>query len=180
MTTSRVKPSEDSWVQISSDYRRWCHALWRQLRLLSTPSRLPAAPAGSGSPPAPSAHLGSRSLLFSESVEITWWKNKFLTLQALSVVFFNTLFFYEAAGLLVFYLATSSADVGPSRRFSAFGHCHMFRLQLPGHLPGRLTVEQMQKKIVPGFERRRTCSRVMFTGWRTCKNKIPLGTKKKK
>lgn len=69
VTTSRVEPSAESWEQISSD-SRWCHALWRQLCLLSTLSRLPAAPAGSGSPPSPSAHLVNSSLLSSESVKI--------------------------------------------------------------------------------------------------------------
>lgn len=39
---------------------------------------------------------------------------------------------------LGFYLAPSCADEGLTRRFSAVGHYLMFRLQLPGHLPGRL------------------------------------------
>lgn len=97
MSTSRVKPSEESWAPISSDYRRWCHAPW-QLRVLSTLSRLPAAPAGSGSPPSPSVHLVGRSLRFSEPAEMIYWIKKVLILQTLSVDFL-TLFFYEAAGL---------------------------------------------------------------------------------
>lgn len=146
VTTSRVKPSAESWVQISSDYRRWCHALWRQLRLLSTPSRQPAAPGGSGSP-SPSAHLVGRRLLSSESVEIKMEEKNKQTFSHLSIFlwfsFINSLL-YEAAGLcrtlsvehvllldfawLPLALMRAWADV------SAVGHYLMLRLQFPGHL----------------------------------------------
>lgn len=121
VTTGGVKPSAESPVQISSDYRRWCHALWRQLRLLSTLSRLPAAPAGSGSPPSPSAHLVSRRLLSSESVEIIMGKITFWHLSLFLWASFINALLYEAAGLreglVGFYLAPSCAAEGLSSRY---------------------------------------------------------------
>lgn len=156
VTTSRVKPSAESWVQISSDYRRWCHALWRQLRLLSTPSRQPAAPGGSGSPPSPSAHLVGRRLLSSESVEIKMEEKKknFFTPQHLSLVFFYKLSSLRGCRALQdskrgtccvagFCLAAACADEGLSWRFSSRPLPHA-QASVSWSLSESLTVEQMK------------------------------------
>lgn len=147
VTTSRVKPSAESWVQISSDYRRWCHALWRQLRLLSTLSRQPAAPGGSGSPPSPSAHLVGRCLLSSESVEIKMEEKKTKTFSHLSIFlwfsFINSLLYEVTCCDAGFCLAAACADEGLSWRFSSRPLPHV-QASVSWSLGESLTVEQMK------------------------------------
>lgn len=173
MTTGTVKPSAESRVQISSDRRRWCHALWRQLRLLSTLSRLPAAPAGSESPPSPSVHLVSSFLLSSESVEILMWKKKklFDTSAPFCVVYkLSSLWGRRALqaslGFTWLPLALMRAWVDV---FSAVGHYITFRLQPSGHLPGRLWVINgwANEKWCQDLSRSRLVHRICC--WRSCK-----------